>query len=91
MSACDIGDRLRAIRLTMDAESFNNHLLLKLNRSQPWSVKLIVLSFRRSAVLEALACGQANIHRRHHRRSRRADGRLVGLRGARLRGPQGAG
>ena len=60
LKACDVGDMLRSIRLTMDAKSFNNHLLSELSRSQPWSVKLIALSFRRSAVLEALANGKAN-------------------------------
>jgi len=47
------GDMLRRIRLTMDAESFKSHCDSKLTRKQAWANRLIVLSFRRAAVMDA--------------------------------------
>jgi len=60
LKACDVGDMLREIRLTMETEKFYQECLIKLKKDRDTVSKLIVLSFRRAAVLEALANGKAN-------------------------------
>jgi hypothetical protein len=60
MKACDVGDMLRAVRLTMEGESFVMHCMTELNRSKNWASQLMLLSHRRSAVIEALAEGKIN-------------------------------
>lgn len=64
LKACDVGDMLRAIRLTAPtAEVFTADVVKTFHekkRAQQWANELIVLSFRRSAVMEALSNGQAN-------------------------------
>lgn len=49
--ACDIGDMLRAVRLTMDAESFVQSIERNLSRGKVWAYQMITLSFRRHAAL----------------------------------------
>lgn len=51
--ACDLGDMLRAVRLTMDAESFVQAIEQNLRRGKVWAYSMITLSFRRH---EALTC-----------------------------------
>ena len=58
--ACDVGDMLRVVRLTMEPEVFGNAVSKNLSRSDRWARMMIVLSFRRGAVVEALANGTAN-------------------------------
>jgi hypothetical protein len=48
---------LRAIRLTMDDGNFGSHVTQNLNRQPTWANTLMVLSFRRAAVLEACDVG----------------------------------
>jgi hypothetical protein len=59
MRAIDIGDDLRQWRLRMDRESFIKWTLQNFSMSYAWASNLIVLSFRREAVLKALAEGTA--------------------------------
>lgn len=60
LKACDIGDMLRELRRGMGRESFTSHVKQNLNRPDQWADRMIVLSFRREAVLKALAEGEAN-------------------------------
>jgi hypothetical protein len=60
LKACDIGDMLRALRLTMEPKSFAERVRENLSRSEDWAGQLIILSFRREAVLKALSEGEAN-------------------------------
>jgi len=60
LKACDIGDMLRALRLTMDRESFETRCVEKLNWSGRHADRVMLLSFRRDAVLKALSEGEAN-------------------------------
>ena len=60
IKACDVGDMLREIRLTMDPECFVLQVGTELNRGKNWASKMIILSFRRDDVMGALASGAAN-------------------------------
>lgn len=60
LKACDVGDMLRRIRLTMEVKVWESALSETLGRTRQWANQLIILSFRRSAVLKALANGTAN-------------------------------
>lgn len=60
LRACDIGDMLREVRAAMSYEKFTNEVMSKLNRSHDWAFRMIILSFRRSAVTELLAKGMSD-------------------------------
>jgi hypothetical protein len=60
LKACDVGDMLRAIRLTMEEPEFILQVQNKLSKGRFWANQMVLISFRRSAVLEALANGKAN-------------------------------
>lgn len=61
LKACDVGDMLREVRLTMDAKSFTLSVMRNLNqRNESWANKMMVLSFRRKHVMDILSKGEGS-------------------------------
>ncbi len=61
LKACDIGDMLRQIRATMEPGKFYAHCTLNLSRGQQWADRMMLLSFRRPALVKVLSDGAGKI------------------------------